>query len=200
MAFAPVNLFNIFFAKSIDMNLGAFGRYLALTYVISLSISYGLGCLADRFHPLRISLVAITLYAGMALWGGLFARTPETFAIALVGHGVLSGVWMTCVAGLPQVLLPRAKFAQFHSAIYIAMNLGIMVYNPFMGLMLDHSLHNYRLTYLAASGLSLLALGSGLILYGKFAKLGGPRNYRAPGEIPEGSVPAVKPLSPASQA
>jgi MFS family permease len=185
VAFAPVNLFNIFFAKSIAMNLGSFGKYLALTYVISISVSYGLGCLADRLHPLRISLVAIMLYAGMTLWGGLFARTPETFAIALVGHGVFSGVWMTCVAGLPQMLLPKAKFAQFHSAIYITMNLGIMIYNPFMGLLLDHSQHNYRLTYLAASGLSVLALVSGVVLYGKFLRLGGPAHYQPPGEITE---------------
>ncbi len=185
VAFAPVNLFNIFFAKSIALNLGAFGRYLALTYAISICVSYGLGCLADRYHPLRVSLVAIALYACVTLWGGLFARTPETFAIALVGHGVASGMWMTSVAGLPQVMLPKSRFAQFHSAIYITMNLGIMVYNPFMGLVLDHTGHNYRLTYLAASGLSVLALISGFVLHGKFLKLGGMAHYRAPGEIPE---------------
>ena len=185
VAFAPVNLFNIFFAKSIAMNLGSFGKYLALTYVISICLAYGLGSLADRFHPLRVSLFSIALYACVTLWGGLFARTPETFAIALVGHGVASGMWMTSVAGLPQVLLPKSRFAQFHSAIYITMNLGIMIYNPFMGLILDHFGHNYRLTYLAASVLSLLAFISGIILYRKFLNLGGMANYRAPGEVPE---------------
>jgi MFS family permease len=185
VAFAPVNLFNIFFAKSIAMNLGSFGKYLALTYVISICVAYGLGWLADRFHPLRVSLFAIALYACVTLWGGLFARTPATFAIALIGHGVASGIWMTSVAGLPQVLLPKSRFAQFHSAIYITMNLGIMVYNPLMGLVLDYSGHNYRLSYLAASGLSLLALMSGVVLYGKFLRLGGMTHYRAPGEFPE---------------
>ena len=188
VAFAPVNLFNIFFAKSIHMSLGTFGKYLALTYAISLSVSYGLGWLADRFHPLRVSLVAITLYSGVTLWGGLFARTPETFAIALVAHGVVSGVWMTSVAGLTQVLVPKLKVAQFHSATYIAMNLGIMVYNPLMGFWLDHAAHNYRLTYLAASGLSLLALGSGLVLHSQFMRLGGPHHYRAPGDLAEASA------------
>jgi MFS family permease len=180
VAFAPVNLFAIFFAKSVHMDLETFGHYLALSYAISMGVSYGLGYLADRFHPLRVSIVAIFFYAVVTLLGSLFATSPELFAAALVGHVVVSGIWMTSAASLTLKLVPRSRFAQYHSANYIMINLGIMIFNPLMGLWLDHSGHNYRLTYLAASSISILALACALVLNRKFVLLGGSTNYKAP--------------------
>ena len=79
VAILPVNLYSVFFMKSMHMSLGTYGGVIALTYVISLCLSYALGTLADRFHPLRLSMIAIALYGLTALWGGLFATTRDMF-------------------------------------------------------------------------------------------------------------------------
>ena len=180
MAFTPINLFSVFFAKSINMNIEVWGKYIALTFVISFVLSYPLGALADRFHPLRVGLVVMALYAAVTLWGGLFAKDTTTYAIALVCHGVLSGAWITATASIGQMLLPKAKFAQFASAMALVTCAGTMLTGPFVGKFLDHVHHVYRYTYLASSGLAILALLTSVLLYSKFKKLGGPRFYIAP--------------------
>ena len=180
MAMTGVNLFNVYFAKSLGMSMDTFGKCLALTYLISLGLSYFLGAVADRFHPLRVGLMVLGVCAVGLLWGGLFATTPARFAIALVGFGVLSGTWMTITASLPQRLLPTARFAQFNSALGILVSLGTMVTGPVLGAFLDRTGHDYRHTYFAGFGLLVLALLAGLIVYRKFKLLGGPQNYVAP--------------------
>lgn len=69
VAFLPVNAFSVFYAKSIDMSMAVYGKYIALTYVISFVLAYFMGSLADRFHPLRVGIVAIALNAAICLWG-----------------------------------------------------------------------------------------------------------------------------------
>lgn len=180
MAFIPVNLFSVFFAKSISMDMGTYGKCIALTYLISLGLSYFLGALADRFHPLCMGLITLALYSVVALWAGIFVRDVATFAIALVGHGVVSGSWMTVTASLGQTLLPKAKFAQFFSAMGIVSSVGTMAVGPLVGWVLDLSHHQYRYTYFVGCGLSVCALCAGLVLYRRFNALGGVRNYLAP--------------------
>jgi Na+/melibiose symporter-like transporter len=43
MSFVPVNLFSVFFAKSLRMDVTTYGRYIVLTHFISLCLSYFLG-------------------------------------------------------------------------------------------------------------------------------------------------------------
>jgi MFS family permease len=181
MAFVPVGLFNVFLAKSVHMDMGTYGRCVGLTYGISLFLSYSLGSLADRFHPLRIGLVSIALYGLEMLWAAFFAADARMFPIALVIHGVLSGTWMTGTAALGQMLLPKMKFAEFASAGGIVGCLGTMSVGPILGVILDRSGHDYRLIFVAGCILSVLAFAATLKLYYKFVALGGPANYVPPG-------------------
>jgi MFS family permease len=182
VAFMPVNLFSVFFAKSVQMNMDTYGKYIALTYLISLALSYVLGSMADRFHPLRVGIGALVLYAVVALWGGLYATGPRTFAIALVAHGVLSGTFFTATASIGQRLFPRSTFAQFASAGALVLALGSIFLPPAMGKVLDLSEHAYRYTFLAGSVLAVLAVAACLVVHRRFMQLGGPRNYVAPEE------------------
>ncbi len=180
MAFASINLFSVFFARSLKMDMGVYGKYITLTYFISLILSYFLGSLADKFHPLRVGLTTLVLYAAATLWGGLFVRDATTFGIALVFHGVISGTFMTVTASLPQRLFPQPKFAQFYSAMILVTHLGVMMVGPVVGFFLDCNYHAYRYTYLASFGLTLLTLAAGLLLHSRFMALGGPKGYVAP--------------------
>jgi Na+/melibiose symporter-like transporter len=62
VAGAPINSFGIFFAKSLNMSMETYGRLLVLTFSISFALSFLMGWLADRFHPLRVGMTAIGLY------------------------------------------------------------------------------------------------------------------------------------------
>lgn len=180
MAFNPINLYSVFYAKSIDMSMEFFGRCMAMTFLISLVISYPLGVLADRFHPLRIGLISMLLYAMVTLCGGLFVKDSNTFGLALIAHGVLSGAWLTATASLGQRLLPPEKFTQLVAAAGIVTCLCSIVVAPVTGFLLDLTHHTYRYTFLISFFLSLLALAIGLELYRQFMQRGGPEHYRTP--------------------
>lgn len=180
MAFSSVNLFSVFFAQSLGMSTGTLGWCLGVTFFISLVLSYPLGCLVDRWHPLTLSLVAQVIYAGVTLYGGFFATSVETFMPVLIAHGVVSGTWMTVSASLGQRLLPRSKFAQYGSALGLVVCIGGMIVGPLLGALLDHSDHVYRYTYLAGFGFTVAALITGVVLYRKFLALGGSDSYVAP--------------------
>ncbi len=180
VANGPVNIFSLFYAKSINMSMESYGKCLALTYVISLVLAYPIGSLADRFHPLRVSVVASALYAVFTLWGGLYARDSATFAIAFIAHGVLAGSQGTAVLSMGQKLLPRSRFAELMSANGIITSLSSVAIAPVVGYVLDHTGHTYHYTFYAAAGLAMLAVAINLVMQRKFASLGGWNNYVAP--------------------
>lgn len=165
LAFTPINAFSLYFAKSIDMDLGMYGKCLAITYGISLCASYPIGILVDRFHPLRVGLISLVAYALVTLWGGLYALESHSFSIALILHGVMAGTYGTATAAIGQMLLPKDKFAQFSSAWGIIGCFTGMIIGPATGLFLDHSGHQYRYTFLLSSALAAVALLCGLVVY-----------------------------------
>ena len=180
IAFIGVNHFSVFFAKSLAMDMGFYGKCLALTYGCSLVFSYPLGMLADKFHPLRTSLVVISLYALVTAAGAIFSTNPETFAVFFVLHGILSGAWFTSSASLPLRMFPKENFSQFYSALNMFIGLGIMTAGPIVGKLIDFTNKFYQLTFIASSTLAFLAIFIGLIVHAKFMKLGGPKDYVPP--------------------
>jgi len=179
LAGGPVNSFSVFYAKSIGMDMTTYGKLLAATYVTSFALSFFLGWLADKFHPIRVGLVAMGLYAAVMLWGGIAATDTARFGVAFIAHGVLTGTFFTGTASLGQRLFPARKFAQFASAAGILGALGYVVLPPATGLWLDLTGHVYRHTFTASGLLALLALGAFAKVYHSYRALGGDTGYRA---------------------
>lgn len=180
VAFAPINSFSVFYARSLDIPMDVYGRYLAITYGCSLVLSYFLGILADRFHPLRVGIAAMLLYAVAVGLGAVGITGEASFGVFFVLHGVLSGVYFTGAAALPQRLLPKASFAQFAAAGGVLTALFLVITPPAVGAFLDGIGHNYRYTFLISFILSVLAIGALLVVLRKVNKLGGLRNYTPP--------------------
>ena len=180
VAFMPVNTFDVSYVRSIGMDMAGFGHLRVVTYSISLVLSFFLGWMADKFHPLRIGMAALLLYAAVGLWGGFCATTPATFSFAYVAHGVISGCYFTGTASIGQRLFPRAKFAQFASAAGILMAIGCMIVPPLVGKFLDETGHVYRHTFGFGGALALVGLGTMALVHRRFLALGGPQHYRAP--------------------
>jgi MFS family permease len=180
LSFAPINTFALPYARSLAVDMDTYGKYLALTYLISLCLSYFLGWLSDTFHPLRISLAAMLGYALVSGWGWFNATTPGTFLGAWVAHGVLSGCFMTSVASLGQRLYPHDKFAQFASAAAMVLAPATMALAPLVGLLIDQTGAVYRHAFLIGGLLAFVAVLLGFGVYRRFMALGGPAHYVAP--------------------
>jgi MFS family permease len=180
LTFIPVNTFSIPFSNSLGVSETMYGKSLALTYGISLVIAYLLGWMCDVFHPLRMTIATVAAYFLLAVWAAFWARTAETFLIAWVLHGVISGSFFTCSASLGQRLFPHLKFAQFASAAGIIGSLATIIIGPAMGVVLDASGKVYRYTFGLGGVLALLALVAAWVVYKQFVRFGGPDNYVAP--------------------
>lgn len=180
LSFGPINTYSIPYARNLGINMDVYGKYLALTYLISLALSWFIGWMVDRFHPLRMVLVTLLGYAMVTAWGAWFARTPDTFLISWVLHGVFSGCYFTSAASLGQRLFPHSRFAQFASAAGILSCIAGMVMAPVVGMVIDTTGQAYHYTFAAACVLALSAFAMGIVVHGKFMKLGGPHGYIAP--------------------
>lgn len=187
LASTPLNSFSVFFARSLGMDMFTYGRCLVITYTVSLLVSYPIGVLADRLHPLRLGFVFIILYGLAMLMGGALSTSATTFAVFFVLHGVLAGSYFTATASIGQRLYPRLKFAQFASAWGIVFGVGFAITTPLIGLVLDASGHNYRLTFFASGGIALAAACAFIATHRRFMALGGTASYEAP-EITQSRV------------
>ncbi|MEO6876444.1 MAG: MFS transporter [Opitutaceae bacterium] len=180
MAAVPANLFTLFFAQSFHISMATYGKLTAVQFVLSLVQAYPIGWLADRFHPLRITMVALALIAlgnGMAF---LLVRDATSFEIAFVLCGTLWGFWGTAVAALPSALLARPRFATLDSAKNISGAVGQMVIAPVCGWSLDLSNHDYHYVYVWVSVLAFLSLLATVVVNRYFVRYGGQANYVAP--------------------
>ncbi len=180
LAFSPLNAFSIFYAKSIGLGMDVYGKYVALTYAISIIITYTIGSLADRFHPLRLGILFMATYALFAFSGWIFAVDTSSFLWFFVIHGVLSGAYFTGTASLGQRILPRDRFAQFASAGGMFTSVGVMFMTPFAGFIIDATGQNYRYTFLMNGVLSFVALVCFLLFYRAWKARGGDAGYTAP--------------------
>lgn len=180
LVFMPVNVFMIPYAGSLGMDMKHYGHCLALTFTISLVLAYPLGWLCDLVHPLRVCMGCLLGYALVTAWGALNARTPETFSIALVLHGVLSGCYFTSSGSLGQRLFPHIRYAQFASAAGLVGSVGGMLIGPAVGAVIDATGNAYHHTFTIGSIIATLALILSTGVHATFMRLGGPRGYVAP--------------------
>jgi len=180
MAAAPFNMFSIFYAKSINMDMALYGRLIAYTYGISFALSYFLGALADRVHPLRASIGAQIAYFGSMLLGWLIVDSGNTFGVALMVHVVISGCYFTVGASLAPRLFPRVLFAQFNSALAMILAITNVFFGPLFGWILDRLGNNYRYTFLFGMIMTLGSILSLIYVYRRFLGYGGDKNYSPP--------------------
>jgi maltose/moltooligosaccharide transporter len=199
--FAPYNSFSQNYNRALCIPIADYGAFIAYSYVVSLTIAYPLGSLVDRFHPLRVGIVAMLLYVVSMAYGAYAVHDRNTFLVALVLHTILSGTYFTATAALGAVLFPRVKFGQFASASGIIGTVGGLIFGTALGPILDLSarkvslilpvagypgiVHHvkvipYGLVFWLGLGLSLLSIILLLLVYRRFMRLGGTKNYKAP--------------------
>ncbi len=181
LAFIPINTYSVAYADSVGMSRQSFGDHVALTYMISLVLAYFLGWMSDKFHPLRMSIASIALYIVVMVFGALTASgDAEKFGVALVAHGVVSGMFFTTTASLGARLYPQVRFAQVNSAGILVVSLMSAIFPPFLGKILDLGGRHYGQTFYWGAGLAVIALTGFIYVHSHWLKLGGSKDYKAP--------------------
>lgn len=178
--FQPVNLFAIYAAKSYGMSMEVYGKYLVATFSCSFLLSFPLGWLADRFHPIRIGIGSLLLYAGSMLAGFFLVHDKSSYGLYLLVHGIVSGTFFTGTAAIGQMLFPKLKFAQFAAAGGLVAAIIHMGLGPLVGGLLDSLGNDYRYTFLAGSLLATTSAGLGWMVHRRWTRHGGHNTYVAP--------------------
>ncbi len=180
MAMSPVTCYSLFYSQSLGVPIDHYGKAIALTYTVSLVLSWPLGVLADKFHPLRVAIATMFAYAVSSAFGYWLVKDEGTFLTFFVINTILGGIYVTGSASLLQRLLPRGNFATLGSAGGIIGSMLYMVTVPGVGLFLDWSEHRYCYTFLLGCIFCTVTGVVGLVFYREFRKRGGPDAYQAP--------------------
>ena len=173
-------MFSVYAAQSFGLSLGDYGLCLVFTYIGSLVLSYPLGILVDKFHPLRMSLIALFLHMLITLYGFIFVVGPISFAVIFTIQGIFAGTYLTCVSGLAPLIFPKASFTQIGSACFMMNSIFAMIFAAVFGKFLDIIGHQYQYTFGVGCIFSVLALIAGILLYRGFISYGGFMGYIPP--------------------
>lgn len=152
----PVNINSYNAIDQFGVSRTDYGRAVAAAYGISIVLAMPVGWLADRFHPLRVGLVALGLYALSMLvaWGLVSGRI--SFLVWFMAHSVLAGTFLTGTAALLPLLLPRAHFSSLAALSASVTALLTVFFTLGMGMLLDANGRDFHVMFLVAGVLATL--------------------------------------------
>ncbi len=166
------------YAPTLGLSLQAFGQVKGWTYLVQIPVFFLTGPLVDRFHPSRVSMVALALTSlsfFCCYW--LIHDASSLLLWWCVNQGALA-IQLACASYSPRIL-PREKYGQYLSAgswaSYIGMVLAPLVVGYLLGVLRD-----YRYVYIFSG----VGFGCGFLasvgLFLQWKKLGGDLHYKAP--------------------
>lgn len=176
-AYIGVNLFSLFFALEVGVSLFTFGKLLAGIQLGAFLLSYPLGYLADRIHPLRLGIITIIISCVLSSIAFMCVQGPYTFIVfaALVGIG--SAGWTSCFLPLLPAMLPRDRYGQLFSASALLSAAACLAGGYLVGLFIDVLGGSYRYIYLWNTCFGILSLIALSIVYRLIQKRGGFHAY-----------------------
>lgn len=178
VGYAAFSTYLIFYGKEIKLDLGSYGRIMAIQSGVQLGIYLCLGPLVDRLHPLRAGLMGYLLVVAGAVCGFAFIHNPRSFEVWIVLIFAAIAVYQGATTALGARLLPISHFAQFSAAAALVFHFGQMLLTPVLGLATDHFGNVAIFAWLAGfSGLGMVLL---YLVYLDWKKLGGDEEYVAP--------------------
>lgn len=186
--------FRVFFAQSVGLDLGTFGKLMGVAGIVSAVLLYPAGALGDRWHPMRTMILGMALLAVAVPCQLVFAFfslppawEPGIYMGLFVLHISVQSVVRASEMPLQMRLLPHDRYAQLGSAAGIIISLGIMAAGVISGVWLEWmkaretvELFHYRYLPAWSALCILISLGFFLLLYREWKRLGGDQHYTAP--------------------
>lgn len=194
-ASAGINTFLIFMAFSIGLTKDQVGKVAAVTGIVAMILSYPMGALVDRLHPLRVMLVSQIIYAVLILMQFIFLFHDFSKGTAFMIYATLAGIAIpvlaaNAAASMPMFmrLFPHEKYGQFCAANAMCAALSAIIAGTLAGTYLDtlkgifssHGDYYYRFVPVWIFFFMTLAAGVTFLIFREWKKLGGDENYRPP--------------------
>ena len=176
----PFNIYGIFYAKSLNMDMDFYGKVSSLICLISFVLSFFLGWFSDRFHPIRTGMVSMALQTVILFVGGRIATTESVFAWLFLVQGISIMSYNTLMASYAPRLFPREYFAQFNSAMMLINALASVIGAPLVGKFLDLTGNHYPHLFTIGGVIGLCGLGCFIMVYRGYRRYGGDSGYVAP--------------------
>ena len=175
-----VNLFSLYAAKSYGIETAHYGKLIAVSYICSFAISFPLGWLADRFHPMRVASICLAIYAVTMVAAFFLVHDATTFGAFFIAHTVLSGCYGTASMGIYPMVFPQAQFGQFYSVYSLLFNFLVFGASPLLGYVLDLSGNWYLLVFAISGGVGVAAVVLWMFWYRLFTAGGGVKHFVPP--------------------
>lgn len=194
-ASGAINVFLIFMAFSIGLTIGEVGQVAGVVGVVTVVLSYPMGSMVDRFHPLRVKLIAQAAFCGLTLMQCVFLFHDFPKDTAFWIYASLAGLAIplhaaNLAAAMPMVmrLFPHERFGQFCAANAMCGAFGAVVGSVLAGVFLDglrrvfaaDGDYYYRFVPVWTLGFSTIAAVVCFSIFREWKKLGGDKNYRPP--------------------
>ena len=176
----PFNIYGIFYAKSLNMDMDFYGKISSLICLVSFVLSFFLGWFSDRFHPIRTGMVSMALQTVILFIGGRIATTESVFAWLFLVQGISIMSYNTLMASYAPRLFPREYFAQFNSAMMLINALASVIGAPLVGKFLDLTGNHYPHLFTIGGVIGLCGLGCFVMVYRGYQRYGGDSGYIAP--------------------
>lgn len=209
-----LGIFMIFMILSIGVTIGEVGQINGAIGLMSVLLMFPMGMLVDRFHPIRVMLIAQAAFVLAALMKCLFLFYDfehDTAYWIYLGMAIFYLPFSAAnqMAGLPLVMriFPHEKFGQLCAANAMVGALVGIIASAVGGLFLDvmkrlyvnQGDFYYRFIPVWSSFFAFFMLWSSFLLYREWQRLGGDKNYRPPVEDKFANFHAPQ-ASPASDA
>lgn len=197
------NVFVVFFSRSVGLSLEQFGMYSGAAAVVSAVLLFPCGFLADKFHPLRMMVLAVGGLAVVSLFPLVFLFVkvdPQNVFAVWCGTAGLSIPFITLLVAteLPTCMqiLPKDRFGQFASATAMVRSLAALSAGLLCGLAFDFLKGTVERPetaywYLPIWPAIFHAISAAFLflVYLEWKRLGGREHFRSPASLPNGGYP-----------
>ncbi|MFA5866316.1 MAG: MFS transporter [Phycisphaerae bacterium] len=190
-----IGIFNVFLLRdSLGLNLNQLGKIGGIAGIVSTVLLYPAGILSDRFHPLRVMLVANILLLLIAPVGLIYLvhdfRPDQVLLITIVTTCVsipMSVMYSAAQLPMYMSILPTERYGQFGSADAMVRSIcaimgGVLAgaYMDCFRWLYDGKVFYYRFIPFWHIFWQSLALVFLILLYRQWQRLGGKSGYQPP--------------------
>ena len=174
---APFSM--LFYQETLKLSAEETGKYIGWIYLLMGIATPFAGFICDKVNVVRMTPIALFTVAALhllCLWAVHDLTSLYLCGFLLVIPGAIVGV---CQMTLCILLLPKAKYGQYMSAMGIITAIGVIIGNYLAGAFFD-LFPNYQLMYLWNGIFEALACVASVIVFLNWKKLGGAANYACP--------------------
>jgi len=167
------------YAPTLGLSLQEFGEVKGWTYAVQLPVFFAVGFLADRFHPLRVSIAGMALTSVSYFCCFLFVDGRQSLLGWWTVNQAAIAIFLGAALAMGPRLFPRERFGQFISANLMFGMAGLIFAPPLVGWALQR-IGDYRYVFLFCGVLTGLSLAALIVVHSMWMKLGGDASYVPP--------------------